>query len=76
VRRGDSATFMQAFMGVVEFGEVGEGNLEWTEIIDQAIDSGAEYLFIEQDQHYGRDPYDSLETSRDNLITLGYEGLL
>lgn len=72
---GDRAAFMQAFTGVVQFGEVGEGNLEWTEIVDQALASGAEYLLIEQDQQYGRDPYDCLSTSRDNLVALGYEQL-
>jgi sugar phosphate isomerase/epimerase len=76
LQRGDYTTFMQAFTGVVEFGEVGEGNLEWTEIIPQAIDSGAEYLFIEQDEQYGRDPYDCLKTSHDNLVALGFENLL
>jgi sugar phosphate isomerase/epimerase len=75
VRSGDHAAFMQAFTGVVQFGEIGEGNLEWTEIIDQAITSGAQYLLIEQDDQYGRDPYDCLQTSRDNLLALGYENL-
>jgi len=74
-RSGDSAAFMQAFTGVVQFGEVGEGNLEWTEIITQAISSGAQYLLIEQDQQYGRDPFACLQTSRDNLVALGYEDL-
>jgi sugar phosphate isomerase/epimerase len=72
---GDRAAFMQAFTGVVQFGEVGEGNLDWTEIIPQAIASGAEYLLIEQDEQYGRDPFDCLQTSRDNLVALGYETL-
>ncbi|HEY5848658.1 MAG TPA: sugar phosphate isomerase/epimerase [Microlunatus sp.] len=72
---GDYAGFMQAFTGVVQFGEVGEGNLEWTEIIDQSIASGAQYLLIEQDDQYGRDPFDCLQTSRDNLVALGYADL-
>ncbi len=76
LRNGDHARFTQAFAGVVEFGEVGEGNLEWAEIIDRAVESGAQYLFIEQDQQYGRDPYDCLKTSRDNLVALGYRSLL
>jgi sugar phosphate isomerase/epimerase len=75
LQAGDYTAFMQAFTGVVQFGEVGEGNLEWTEIIDQAIASGAEYLLIEQDDQYGRDPYDCLQTSHDNLVALGYENL-
>ena len=75
LRDGDHAGFMRAFTGVVQFGEVGEGNLDWTEIIDQAIASGAQYLLIEQDDQYGRDPYDCLQTSRDNLHALGYADL-
>jgi sugar phosphate isomerase/epimerase len=75
LQSGDYTAFMQAFAGVVQFGEVGEGNLEWTEIIDQAVASGAQYLLIEQDDQYGRDPYECLQTSRDNLVALGYENL-
>ena len=75
LQAGDYAGFMQAFTGVVQFGEVGEGNLDWTEIIDQAIASGAQYLLIEQDDQYGRDPYDCLQTSHDNLVALGYQKL-
>jgi sugar phosphate isomerase/epimerase len=72
---GDHAGFMQAFTGVVQFGEVGEGNLDWTGIIDQALASGAQYLLIEQDDQYGRDPFHCLQTSRDNLVALGYADL-
>ena len=75
LQSGDYAAFMQAFTGVAQFGEIGEGNLEWTEIIDQAIASGAEYLLIEQDDQYGRDPFDCLQTSRENLVALGFESL-
>jgi len=76
LQAGDYRGFMQAFTGVVQFGEVGEGNLEWTEIIDQALASGAEYLLIEQDDQYGRDPFDCLQTSHDNLVALGYGHLI
>lgn len=76
LRSGDARGFMAAFTGIVQFGEVGEGNLEWREVIDQAIDSGAQYLLIEQDDQYGRDPFDCLVTSRDNLVALGYGDLL
>lgn len=76
MRAGDFSGFRQAFIDVVQFGEVGEGSLEWVEIIDQALASGAEHLLIEQDDQYGRDPYDCLQTSRDNLVELGYAELL
>jgi sugar phosphate isomerase/epimerase len=74
--KGDVAGFMGAFTNVIEFGEVGEGNLEWTEIIETAISSGAQHLLIEQDQQYGRSPWECLQTSYDNLVALGFERLM
>jgi len=75
LQEGDYSAFMAAFTGIVQFAEVGEGNLDFTAIIDQALSSGAKYLLIEQDDQYGRDPFDCLATSRNNLIKLGYGGL-
>jgi sugar phosphate isomerase/epimerase len=75
LQAGDRQAFMKAFEGVVQFAEVGEGNLDFKAIIDQSLTSGAKYLLIEQDNQYGRDPFDSLATSRDNLIALGYGNL-
>lgn len=68
----DMKAFMTAFNDVIEFAEVGEGSLPMKEIIDLGLECGSEYFLIEQDQTYGRDPYDSLKISRDNLIALGY----
>jgi sugar phosphate isomerase/epimerase len=76
LERGDAATWDRLWSGVVEFAEVGEGNLDWSDVIETAIASGAEHLLIEQDRHYGRDPFDCLATSRDNLVALGYGSLL
>jgi sugar phosphate isomerase/epimerase len=73
--KGDAAAFMSAFVGVVQFAEVGEGNLDWPAIIEQSLASGAEYLLVEQDDTYGRDPFESLRISRDNLVGLGYGSL-
>lgn len=69
----DAAKFMQAFTGVVQFAEVGEGNLPIKACIEAGLAGGSEYFLIEQDDCYGRDPFDSLKISRDNLIKLGYE---
>ena len=33
---------------------------------------GAEYFLVEQDDCYGRDPFESLKISRDNLVKLGF----
>ena len=68
----DAAKFMQAFYGIVEFAEVGEGTLPVKECIQAVLEGGSEYFLIEQDDTYGRDPFDSLRISRDNLIAMGY----
>ena len=73
--KGDFAAFMNAFTGVVQFAEVGEGNLDFKSIIDQAVSAGVKYLFVEQDDPYGRDPFDCLITSRENLLALGFSDL-
>lgn len=68
----DPKTFMGAFTDNIQFAEVGEGNLPMKEIIDTGLACGSEYFLIEQDNQYGRDPFDCLATSRDNLIKMGY----
>lgn len=65
--------FMGVFTGVIQFAEVGEGNLPMKEIIETGLACGSEYFLIEQDDQYGRDPFDCLITSRDNLIKMGFE---
>lgn len=72
---GDVAGFMGAFRDLVQFAEVGQGTLDWTPIVEQSLASGAEYLFVEQDDTYGRDPFESLAMSRDHLVSLGYAHL-
>lgn len=71
--KGDFKGFMQEFGNVVQFAEVGEGSLDMGAIIEQSLASGAKYFFIEQDQLYGRDVFDCLKTSYDNIVKLGYE---
>lgn len=66
-------TIMKAFTSAVQFAEVGEGSLPMKEIIDTGLACGSEYFLVEQDQQYGRDPFDCLITSRDNLIKMGYQ---
>ncbi|WP_243844235.1 TIM barrel protein [Salinibacterium sp. ZJ454] len=73
--KGDFAAFMTAFTGVVQFAEVGEGNLDFTAIIEQSLASDAKYLLVEQDDLYGRTVWQALQTSYDNLVALGYKHL-
>ena len=64
---------MRSMADVVEFAEIGEGNLDIKAIIDLAGETGVEHIFIEQDNTYGRDPFESLEISARNLRSLGFE---
>ena len=72
---GDFGAFMGHFKDVVQFAEVGEGNLDFASIVPAAIDAGAKYLLVEQDQLYGRGVFDVLQTSYDNLVSLGFTNL-
>jgi sugar phosphate isomerase/epimerase len=72
---GDHKSFMAAFTGVVQFAEVGEGNLDFRGIIEESLASEVQYLLVEQDDLYGRDVFDCLQTSYDNLVALGYSEL-
>ena len=69
----DRKEFMNAFAGVVQFAEVGEGTLPIEACIQAGLDGGSEYFLVEQDSTYGRDPFESLAISRANLIKMGYE---
>ena len=71
--KGDFKTFMGEFRNVVQFAEVGEGTLDMPAIIEASLECGAKQFFIEQDETYGRDAFDCLITSRDNLNKMGYE---
>ncbi|TAM66252.1 MAG: sugar phosphate isomerase/epimerase [Microbacteriaceae bacterium] len=72
---GDFRGFMNEFTGVVQFAEVGEGNLDFASIIPVSQEIGAKYLLVEQDDQYGRTPLECLQTSYDNLVALGFKGL-
>lgn len=61
------------FNNLVQFAEVGEGNLPIKECIEAGLAGGSEYFLIEQDDTYGRDQFESLRISRDNLYKLGYK---
>jgi sugar phosphate isomerase/epimerase len=50
--------------------EVGEGNLNWPEILKACKSAGVRWYIVEQDTCY-RDPFDSLEISLKNLQQMG-----
>jgi len=64
--------FTAKFTGNVEFAELGQGTLDIDACIKAGLDAGSEYFLVEQDNTYGRDPFECLKTSRDHLIKLGY----
>ena len=69
----DIKAFMGSFFNLIEFAEVGEGSLPIKAGIEAGLAGGSEYFLIEQDSTYGRDPFESLKISRDNLIAMGYK---
>ena len=64
--------FMSNFTNIVQFAEVGEGTLDMPAIIQAGLEGGGEYFLVEQDDCYGRDPFDSLKISHDNLVKMGF----
>ena len=69
----DMKAFANAFFAQpVRFAELGAGSLPLKACIEAGLEGGAEYFLIEQDDAYGRDPFDCLKDSRDHLISLGY----
>jgi len=55
------------------FAEIGEGNLNWPAILAAAELGGVEYMMVEQDDCYDREPIESLAISYRNLAAMGYE---
>ena len=60
------------FVNIIQFAEVGQGNMNWPALLPAAEAAGAEYFFIEQDMTYGRDPFDCIADSRAYLTSIGY----
>ena len=47
----------------IRYGWIGEGNLDFKEIIASAEKANCKYMFVEQDDCYGQDPFSCLEKS-------------
>ncbi len=61
-----------AMNDIIQFAEVGEGSLDIPACIEAGLAGGSEYFLVEQDMTYGRDPFESLKISHDNLVKMGY----
>ncbi len=68
--------FVSAYHGIVHYAPVGEGSLNFKEIINSAVEIGVKYFFIEQDDTYGRDVYDCAQSSYNHLVKIGFLDLL
>ena len=79
---GDPAQWLEKFSGRVDvihikdyvivegerrMAEVLEGNLNWGAIFASAKTAGVKYAMVEQDDYYGKDPFECLKTSFDNV---------
>ncbi|WP_373755191.1 sugar phosphate isomerase/epimerase family protein, partial [Jeotgalibaca porci] len=73
--KGEVDSFMNSFVNLIEFAELGTGSLPLKEIIEESLSSGVRYLLVEQDDTYGVDPFESLKVSYDHLVELGYTEL-
>ena len=69
---GDFVGGFQGFLNIAQFAEVGSGNMNWPKLLPAAEAAGAEFFFIEQDEVYGRDPFDCIADSRRYLASIGY----
>ena len=56
-----------------QFAEIGQGNLDWDEIIPVCNSTGITYAAIEQDADWLVDPFQSLAMSREFLLTKGLQ---
>lgn len=50
---------------------IGQGNLDWREILAVCEETGVRYGLVEQDCSYGRDPFDEMRLSLENLKKMG-----
>jgi sugar phosphate isomerase/epimerase len=55
------------------FAEISEGNMNFRGILQACLDIGVEWAPVEQDNCYGRDPFESLSISYNNLMNMGAE---
>lgn len=57
----------------IRMSPVGNGNMNFDSIIEAAKFAGSQHVLIEQDNCYGADPFDCLETSMKYLLSKGLE---
>ena len=58
---------------VIQFAEIGTGNMDMRGIIDACIETGVRYMPIEQDTSYDLSPFESIRISVENIRKMGFE---
>ncbi len=51
---------------------LGEGNINFDRVFKEAEAAGTKYMFVEQDDCYGENPFDCLKRSYDYLVSRGF----
>ena len=54
------------------FAVIGEGNINFLKVFSAAENAGTKYMLVEQDDCYGRDPFDCLRKSYEYLHSFGF----
>jgi len=65
----DMSMFFDGTKREQRFAPIGEGNLDWDDILQAAAESNCRWYLIEQDDCYGRDPFDCLASSYNFLAS-------
>ncbi len=69
----DMSMFFDGTKRQQRFAPIGEGNLDWDDILQAAAESNCRWYLIEQDNCYGRDPFECLAGSYNFLASKGLE---
>ena len=69
VEEEESAEAEDAYFG---FRAVGFGQMIWEPILENSIEAGAQWVIVEQDEHYELDPLECARRSREYLKILGW----
>ncbi len=67
----DMTIYFDAKTRKQRFAPIGEGNLDWDDILQAAAESNCRWYLIEQDDCYGRDPFECLASSYNFLVSKG-----
>ncbi|HAN21763.1 MAG: hypothetical protein A2Y15_00335 [Clostridiales bacterium GWF2_36_10] len=62
-----------AYTDKQQMASVGDGNMNFTSIIKACEEAGSEYLLVEQDECYGKNPFDCIKRSYKYLKSFGLE---